>query len=132
MGIAVPVVAVTLGACIIEKHLCLRRADGGPDGAFSLEPQEFKAMVEAVRTAEKALGAVQFACGPREANSLKFRRSLFVVEDIKKGELFTKQNVRSIRPADGLHPRHFEEILGKRAACDVERGTPLSWALVAA
>ena len=132
MGIAVPVVAVTLGACIIEKHLCLRRADGGPDGAFSLEPQEFKAMVEAVRTAEKALGGVQFACGPREANSLKFRRSLFVVEDIKKGELFTKQNVRSIRPADGLHPRHFEEILGKRAACDVERGTPLSWALVAA
>src|SRR6202795_2653041 len=125
MGIAVPVVAVALGACIIEKHLCLRRADGGPDGAFSLEPQEFKAMEEAVRTAEKALGTVQFASGPREANSRKFRRSLFVVEDIKKGELFTKQNVRSIRPADGLHPRHFNEVLGKRAACDVERGTPL-------
>jgi len=131
MGIAVPVVAVALGACIIEKHLCLRRADGGPDGAFSLEPEEFKAMVEAVRTAEKALGSVQFASGPREAKSLKFRRSLFVVEDIKKDELFTKQNVRSIRPADGLHPRHFNEIVGKRAACDVERGTPLSWKLVA-
>jgi pseudaminic acid synthase len=131
MGIAVPVAAVALGACIIEKHLCLRRADGGPDGAFSLEPQEFKAMVEAVRTAEKALGSVQFAPGPREASSLKFRRSLFVVEDIKKGELFTKQNVRSIRPADGLHPRHFNEVLGKRAARDIERGTPLSWALVA-
>jgi pseudaminic acid synthase len=131
MGIAVPVVAVALGACIIEKHLCLRRADGGPDGAFSLEPQEFKAMVEAVRTAEKALGSVQFASGPREATSRKFRRSLFVVEDIKKGELFTKQNVRSIRPADGLHPRHFNEVLGKRAASDVERGTPLSWTLVA-
>jgi N-acetylneuraminate synthase len=131
MGIAVPVVAVALGACIIEKHLCLRRADGGPDGAFSLEPQEFKAMVEAVRTAEKALGAVQFAPGPREANSRKFRRSLFVVEDIKKGELFTKQNVRSIRPADGLHPRHFKEVLGRRAACDVDRGTPLSWTMVA-
>ena len=130
MGIAVPVAAVALGACIIEKHLCLRRADGGPDGAFSLEPQEFKAMVEAVRTAEKALGSVQFVPGPREASSLKFRRSLFVVEDIRKGELFTKQNVRSIRPADGLHPRHFNEVLGKRAACDVERGTPLSWALV--
>jgi pseudaminic acid synthase len=130
MGIAVPVVAVALGACIIEKHLCLRRADGGPDGAFSLEPQEFKAMVEAVRTAEKALGSVQFASGPREANSRKFRRSLFVVEDMKKGELFTKQNVRSIRPADGLHPRHFNEVLGKRAACDVERGTPLGWELV--
>ncbi len=131
MGIAVPVAAVALGACIIEKHLCLRRADGGPDGAFSLEPQEFKAMVEAVRTAEKALGSAQFGAGPREANSRTFRRSLFVVEDMKKGELFTKQNVRSIRPADGLHPRHLNEVLGKRAACDVERGTPLSWALVA-
>jgi pseudaminic acid synthase len=131
MGIAVPVAAVALGACIIEKHLCLRRADGGPDGAFSLEPQEFKAMVEAVRTAEKALGTVQFASGTHEASSRKFRRSLFVVEDIKKGELFTKQNMRSIRPSDGLHPRHFNEVLGKRAACDVERGTPLSWALVA-
>ncbi len=131
MGIAVPVAAVALGACIIEKHLCLRRADGGPDSAFSLEPQEFKAMVEAVRTAEKALGAVQFASGPREASSRKFRRSLFVVENIKKGELFTKQNVRSIRPADGLHPRHLNEVLGKHAAYDVERGTPLGWALVA-
>ncbi|MGO9405469.1 MAG: pseudaminic acid synthase [Terriglobales bacterium] len=130
MGIAVPVAAVALGASIIEKHLCLRRADGGPDGAFSLEPQEFKAMVEAVRTAEKALGSVQFGSGPREANSRKFRRSLFVVEDIKKGDLFTKQNVRSIRPADGLHPRHLNEVLGKRAACDVERGTPMSWTLV--
>jgi len=131
MGVAVPVVAVALGACIIEKHLCLRRADGGPDGAFSLEPAEFKAMVDAVRMAEKALGSVQFAPGAREANSLKFRRSLFAVEDIKKGDLFTSQNIRSIRPADGLHPRHLNEILGKRAACDVERGTPLSWALVA-
>jgi pseudaminic acid synthase len=131
MGIAVPVAAVALGACIIEKHLCLRRADGGPDGAFSLEPHEFKAMVEAVRTAEKALGAVQFASGPNEASSRKFRRSLFVVEDVKKGELYTKQNLRSIRPADGLHPRHLNEVLGKRAARDVERGTRLSWALVA-
>jgi pseudaminic acid synthase len=130
MGVAVPVVAVALGACIIEKHLCLRRADGGPDGAFSLEPQEFKVMVDAVRTAEKALGSVQFASGPREANSRRFRRSLFVVEDVKLGELFTRQNVRSIRPSDGLHPRHFNEVLGKRAACNVERGTPLSWSLV--
>src|SRR5580692_10032119 len=131
MGVAVPVVAVALGACIIEKHICLRRSDGGPDGAFSLEPQEFKAMVEAVHTAEKALGVVEFGCGPREANSLKFRRSLFVVENIKRGEVFTRENVRSIRPADGLHPRHLIQVLGKRAACDVERGTPLSWALVA-
>jgi N-acetylneuraminate synthase len=131
MGIAVPVVAVALGACIIEKHLCLRRADGGPDAAFSLEPSEFKAMVEAVHTAEKTLGSLQFGLGPREANSRKFRRSLFVVEDMKTGELFTKRNVRSIRPAHGLHPRHLTEVLGRRAACDVERGTPLNWALVA-
>ncbi len=130
MGIAVPVAAVALGACIIEKHLCLHRADGGPDSAFSLEPQEFKAMVEAVRAAEKALGTIQFAPSTREANSRKFRRSLFVVEDVKKGELFSRQNVRSIRPADGLHPRHLDEVLGKLAACDVERGTPLSWDLV--
>ncbi|MGA9504301.1 MAG: pseudaminic acid synthase, partial [Terriglobales bacterium] len=126
MGSAVPVVAVALGACIVEKHLCLRRADGGPDGAFSLEPAEFKAMVEAVREAERSLGAIEFNSGPREANSRRFRRSLFVVEDVKKGELFTKQNVRSIRPADGLHPRHFNEVLGKRAAVAIERGTPLS------
>jgi len=131
MGIAVAVAAVALGARIIEKHLCLSRADGGPDSAFSLEPEEFKAMVDAVRTAEKALGSPQFAAGKREANSLRFRRSLFVVEDVKQGDLFTKQNVRSIRPADGLHPRHLGEVLGQRAACNIERGTPLSWDHVA-
>ena len=130
MGVAVPIAAVALGACILEKHLCLRRADGGPDGAFSLEPEEFKAMVDAVRVAEKALGSVQFAPGPSEASSRRFRRSLFVVEDVHQGELFTERNVRSIRPADGLHPRHLHEVLGKRAARDVERGTPLSWMLV--
>ena len=131
MGIALPVTAVALGACIIEKHLCLKRVDGGPDSGFSLEPQEFKAMVDAVRTAEQALGSVRFGPGPREANSLKFRRSLFVVEDVKKGDPFTEKNVRAIRPSNGLHPRHFEQVLGKRAACDVERGTPLSWQLIA-
>jgi pseudaminic acid synthase len=130
MGVAVPIAAVALGACILEKHLCLRRADGGPDGAFSLEPEEFKAMVDAVRVAEKALGSVQLAPKPSEASSRRFRRSLFVVEDVNQGELFTERNVRSIRPADGLHPRHLPEVLGKRAARDVERGTPLSWMLV--
>jgi len=130
MGVAVPIAAVALGACIVEKHLCLRRVDGGPDNAFSLEPEEFKAMVDAVRVAEKALGSVQFTPSPSEINSRRFRRSLFVVEDVKRDELFTARNIRSIRPADGLHPRHFQEILGKRAAHDVERGTPLSWTLV--
>lgn len=130
MGVAVPVAAVVLGASILEKHLCLSRAHGGPDSAFSLEPAEFKAMVAAVREAEQAMGTARMAPSPSEVNSRRFRRSLFVVEDVKQGELFTERNVRSIRPADGLHPRHFLEVLGKRAASDVERGTPLSWALV--
>src|ERR1700722_7533003 len=93
MGIAVPVAAVALGACIVEKHMCLSRADGGPDSAFSLEPQEFKAMVDAVRVAEKALGSVRFAPGAREASGLQFRRSLFVVENVKGGDVFTRLNV---------------------------------------
>jgi pseudaminic acid synthase len=131
MNVAVPVAAVALDACIIEKHFCLSRAEGGPDSAFSLEPQEFKMMVEAVRTAEKALGTVQFAPGPHEVNSRKYRRSLFVVENVRKGDLFTAENVRSIRPADGLHPRHLQEVLGERAACDIQRGTPLDWKLIA-
>jgi pseudaminic acid synthase len=131
MNVAVPVAAVALGACIIEKHFCLSRADGGPDSAFSLEPQEFRAMVDAVRTAEKALGSVQFAPGPHEVNSRKYRRSLFVVEDVRKGAVFTEENVRSIRPADGLHPRYLNEVLGQRAACDIECGTPLDWKLIA-
>lgn len=130
METAIPVAAVALGACIVEKHLCLSRADGGPDAGFSLEPQEFKTMVDAVRAAEKSMGSVQIAPGPREAASRKFRRSLFVTEDIKKGELFTPQNVRSIRPSDGLHPRHLEDVVGQRAACDIERGTPLEWTMV--
>jgi N-acetylneuraminate synthase len=130
MGIAVPVAAVSLGACIIEKHLTLSRAAGGPDSAFSLEPEEFKAMVEGVRTAEKALGSVHFGVSERESRSRVFRRSLFVVRDLKKGEPFTSENVRSIRPGDGLHTRHLAEVLGKTAALDIVRGTPLSWDLV--
>jgi len=130
LGIAVPVAAVALGACIIEKHLCMKRADGGPDAAFSLEPDEFKAMVDAARIAEKALGKPQFAPGQRERSSLQFRRSLFVVQDMKRGEVFTEKNVRSIRPADGLHPRHLPAVIGKHAARDIERGTPVAWELV--
>ncbi len=131
MGVAVAVAAVSLGACIIEKHLCLSRAEGGPDSAFSLDPDEFKAMVETARAAQRALGSAQMSPGQRETSSRKFRRSLFVVEDMRQGDVFTKNNVRSIRPADGLHPRHLDEILGQRAACAIERGTPLNWNLVA-
>ncbi len=130
MGVAVPVAAVALGACIIEKHLTLSRTDPGPDSAFSLEPHEFKSMVDAVRVAEKSLGKIQFGCSPKEASSKAFRRSLFVVRDVKRGEVFTTENVRSIRPGHGLHTRYLSEILGTRSRQDIERGTPLSWDLV--
>jgi pseudaminic acid synthase len=129
-GIAVPVAAVALGAVLIEKHLTLSRAAGGPDGAFSLEPQEFKMMVDAVRTAEKSLGRVQYGPTPNEQRTRPFRRSLFVVSDIKKGERFTPHNVRSIRPANGLHPRHLPEVLGRHAVRDIDRGTPVAWELM--
>jgi len=127
MGIATPIAAVALGACIIEKHLTLSRSEPGPDSAFSLEPQEFQAMVEAVRTAEKALGEVHFGLSASEANSRIFRRSLFVVQDVRRGEMLTAANVRSIRPGHGLHPRHLHDVLGRTAARDLDRGTPLSW-----
>jgi pseudaminic acid synthase len=130
MGIAAPVAAVALGACIIEKHLTLSRSTPGPDSAFSLEPEEFKAMVEAVRIAEKALGQVHIGASDKEEASRMFRRSLFVVADLKEGEAFTAVNVRSIRPGYGLHPRHLKEVLGKRAAQGIKRGTPLSWEFV--
>jgi N-acetylneuraminate synthase len=129
-GIAAPVAAVALGACIIEKHFTLSRAAGGPDSAFSLEPEEFRAMVEALRCAEKALGKSQLGVSAQEAKSRAFRRSLFVVADVKAGEEFTTKNVRSIRPNHGLHTRHLQEVLGSRAARDIARGTPLSWQLM--
>jgi pseudaminic acid synthase len=130
MGIAAPVAAVALGACIIEKHMTLSRSTPGPDSAFSLEPQEFKAMVDATRTAEKALGTVHFGLSAKEETSRIFRRSLFVVEDVQQGDAFTPANVRSIRPAHGLHPRYLPEVLGKRASRKIKRGTPLSWEFV--
>jgi N-acetylneuraminate synthase len=130
MGIVAPVAAVALGACIIEKHLTISRELKGPDSAFSLEPTEFKAMVDAVRVAEQALGGVRFGPGPDENASRVFRRSLFVTADIKQGQAFNQHNLRSIRPAYGLHTRHLPQIIGKRAARDIEKGTPLSWDLV--
>jgi N-acetylneuraminate synthase len=131
LGIEVAVAAVSLGASIIEKHFTLDRGKQGPDSAFSLEPAEFAALVKAVRRAEQALGAVRFGPSAREANNRQFRRSLFVVEDVRAGEPFTAKNVRSIRPALGLHTKHLDEVLGRRAARDIERGTPLAWDLVA-
>ncbi len=130
LGIAVPTAATALGACIIEKHFTLSRAQKGPDSEFSLEPHEFKAMVLAVRETEKALGDVSYALTAKEASSRVFRRSLFVVQDIRAGEIFTSDNVRSIRPGHGLAPKHLDLVLGRRAVRDVPKGTPLSFDLI--
>lgn len=131
LGIAVPVAAVALGAVIVEKHLTLSRADGGPDSGFSLEPDEFAEMVSQIRIAEQALGQVSYTPTAQEVASRSLRRSLFVVADVKAGESFTESNVRSIRPGQGLHTRHLPEVLGRHATRDIERGTPLSWGLIA-
>jgi len=130
LGIAVPVAAVALGACIVEKHFTLSRGVPGPDSAFSLEPHEFGAMVQAIREAERALGGVSYEVTAREAASRVFRRSLFVVQDVRAGEILTADNVRSIRPGNGLHTRYLEQVLGRRARVDISSGTPLSWELV--
>lgn len=130
LEVAVPVTAVALGACIIEKHFTLSRAEPGPDSAFSLEPAEFKAMVQAVRVTEKALGRVRYAVTEKEKASRIFRKSLFVVRDVAAGERFTPENVRCIRPGYGMHPRHLEFVLSSVAALDITRGTPLTMELV--
>ena len=131
LGIAVPVAAVSLGACIIEKHLTLSRSTPGPDSAFSLEPPEFKQMVDAIRVAEKALGQVKYGLAEAEQLSQRSRRSLFVVQDVKAGERLTPDNVRSIRPGYGLPPKHYEDVIGRLAARDMQRGTPLQWDAIA-
>lgn len=130
LGSTAAVAAVALGARLLEKHLTLSRSEPGPDSAFSLEPQEFRETVAAVRAVQRALGDIAFGGTPSEEKSKAFRRSLFVVEDVAAGEVFTERNVRSIRPAQGLHTRHLSEILGRRARQRIERGTPLSWDLV--
>ncbi len=127
LGFAVPVAAVALGACLIEKHLTLDRCERGPDSAFSMEPKDFKMMVEAVRTAEQALGHVTYEASEKEKASRCFRRSLFIVQDIKAGDIFTEENVRSIRPSYGLPTKHVVDILGRCATRDLKRGTPLTW-----
>jgi N-acetylneuraminate synthase len=126
----VPIAAVALGASIIEKHLTLSRTTPGPDSAFSLEPAEFRAMVEAVRVVERARGSVQYGCGESEAASRPFRRSLFVTEDTPAGAPLTSDNLRSIRPGHGIPPKYYSQVLGRRLARDVKRGTPLSWDLL--
>lgn len=117
--------SVARGGCVIEKHLTLSRQKKSADSAFSLEPSEFKVMADGIREIEKTLGRIQPVLGDEESKSRKFRRSLFVVESVKAGELFTEKNVRSIRPADGMPPKFLTSVIGKKAVCTVERGTPL-------
>jgi pseudaminic acid synthase len=130
LGSAVAVASVALGACIIEKHLTLSRKDHGPDSSFSTEPAEFKAMVADIRTAERALGKVSYELTKKQKENRVFRRSVFVVQDITKGDRFSKDNIRSIRPGHGLHPRYWDEILGKKARKNIKKGTPLGRGMV--
>ena len=126
-GSVAPVTATALGSWVIEKHMTLSRADGGPDAAFSMEPDEFASMVADVRACESALGRVTYAPTAKERRSRDFRRSLFIVKDIKAGEVFTPENLRSIRPAAGLHTRYYDKILGQTAKQDMKAGKPLKW-----
>lgn len=130
LGISVPIAAVALGAKIVEKHLIIDRKLGGPDAKFSLEPQEFKEMVKAIREVEKAFGKVNYELSEKVKKSREFSRSLFIAKDIKKGAIFTEEVVRSIRPGYGLAPKYIKNVLGKKAKKDIEKGTPLKWGLI--
>ena len=132
LGVTAAVAAVALGACAIEKHLTLSRDDPGPDSAFSLEPEEFATLVRSVREVEGTLGRIRYGPSSSELASLAFRRSLFVVATVARGEAFTSENVRSIRPSDGLPPEALPLVLGRRAAKEVEAGTPLTWDIIGA
>jgi len=130
LGITVPIMSIAFGASIIEKHFTLKRSDGGPDAAFSLEPKEMKQLVQAVRDAEAAIGKPDYEIGKKEAENKVFRRSIFVVKDIKEGEELTRENIRVIRPGYGLEPKELLKVLGKKAKVKIERGTPMSWGLI--
>ncbi|MBE6068677.1 MAG: pseudaminic acid synthase [Clostridium lundense] len=130
LGTAVSVAAVALRAKIIEKHFTISREEGGPDSAFSMEPHEFKKMVDDIRIVEKAIGKVSYELTEKQKRSREHSRSLFVVKDIKKGEEFTEQNVKSIRPGFGMETRYFKDVVGKRASTDIKKGTPMDWKLI--
>jgi pseudaminic acid synthase len=125
MGSTVPIVATVFGAKIIEKHFIIDRSIGGPDASFSMNEEEFTAMVKAVREAEKASGLVDYKLTEKQAKGRDFSRSLYIAENIKEGEIFTDKNLRSVRPGFGLHPKHFNEIIGKKSNQDLEKGTPM-------
>ncbi|MBU5269552.1 pseudaminic acid synthase [Clostridium sporogenes] len=127
LGNIAAVTAIAMGAKVIEKHFCLSRDIKTPDSDFSMEPKEFKDMVNNVRQAEKAIGKISYCLSENEKISKESRRSIFIVKDIKKGDRFTEENIKIIRPGYGLKPKYYDGIIGKTAACDIKRGTPLSW-----
>ena len=130
LGYEVALGAVALGAKVIEKHLTINREDGSVDSAFSMEPHEFKQMVKAIRNLEKALGKVTYELTDKQKASTAHKRSLFIAKDIKKGEVFSPETIKSVRPGNGLNTRHYDEIIGKRAKADYKKGTPLSWDMI--
>lgn len=130
LGITAAIASVAIGASVIEKHFTLKRSEGGPDAAFSLEPEEMKQLVQSVREVEVAIGKPNYKVGKKEAENLVFRRSIFVVKDIKKGEKFTRENIRVIRPGYGLEPKELLKVLNKKAKKDIKRGFPVSWGLI--
>jgi len=130
LSTTVPIAAAAMGARIIEKHFIIDKKIGGPDSSFSLEPEEFKMMVDEIRQVEKALGHINFELSDKIKKSRMFARSLFAVTDIAVGEIFTETNIRSIRPSNGLPPKHLKDILGKKASANIEKGTPLTWGLI--
>jgi pseudaminic acid synthase len=132
LGIEAPVIAVALGAKVIEKHFILDKSIGGPDAHFSLDETEFKQMVDAIRKTESMLGRVDYKMDEKKKKNREFCRSLYVVQDIQKGQACTEQNIRSIRPGYGLHPKHLSSILGKTATRDLQKGTALNWEHVSA
>ena len=127
LGITLPVVATVLGASVIEKHFILDKKIGGPDAAFSLDEKAFTQMVKAVRGAQKAIGKVSYELTEKQQSGKQFSRSLYVSKDVKKGDVITKENVRSVRPGYGLHPKHLEEVLGKTFNFNLKKGEPLDW-----
>jgi pseudaminic acid synthase len=130
LGIGVSIAAVALGAKVIEKHFTLSRKIETPDSFFSIEPDELKELVKNVRVAEKSIGKIHYGLTEKEKQSKVFRRSLFAVKDIKKDEKFTEENVKSIRPGYGLHPKYLQDVLGREAIEDIKKGTPLDWNLI--
>ena len=130
MGVGVSVAATTLGATVIEKHFTLRRADGGVDSTFSMEPEEFLQLRVETERASQSIGHVQYGPTQAEMKSLPFRRSIYVAEDVKAGEVLTRKNLRCVRPGFGLPPKYYDVLLGLKARCDIEAGTPMSWSLI--